>query len=101
MTGYFPLPGTRHPGVARTIELVQREYHWTSLKNDVRDYVISCGCEKTKRFTSHRVAMLPARFPKLWEILKMDIHDMGTRLEAGNKYLLVVVDRANKLLFTT
>ena len=29
----------------------------------------------------------------------MDIHNMGARSEAGNKYLLVAVDRASKFLF--
>ena len=30
----------------------------------------------------------------------MDIHDMGARSEAGNKYLLVIVGGASKFLFT-
>ena len=29
----------------------------------------------------------------------MDIHDTGARSEAGNKHLLVIVDRASKFLF--
>ena len=29
----------------------------------------------------------------------MDIHGMGARSEAGNKHLLVIVDRASKFLF--
>ena len=29
----------------------------------------------------------------------MDIHDKGARLEAENKHLLVIVDRASKFLF--
>ena len=29
----------------------------------------------------------------------MGIHGMGARSEGGNKYLLIVVDRANKFLF--
>ena len=29
----------------------------------------------------------------------MDIHDMGARSEAGNKRLVVTVDRTNKFLF--
>ena len=29
----------------------------------------------------------------------MDIQDMGARSEAGNKHLLVIVDRASKFLF--
>ena len=84
-----------HPGVARTTELTQRKYHWTSLKGDIRNYVLSW----LKRSTSQRVAMLPARFLKTWEVLEIDIHDMGARSVAGNKYLLVIVDRASKFLF--
>ena len=29
----------------------------------------------------------------------MDIHDMGARSDAGNRYFLVIVDRASKFLF--
>ena len=43
--------------------------------------------------------MLPARFLKSLEVLKMDIDDMGARSEAGNKHLLVIVDTVNKFLF--
>ena len=43
--------------------------------------------------------MLPSRFLKPWEVLELDIHDMGARSEAGNKCLLVVVDKASKFLF--
>ena len=87
------------PEVARTTELMQRKYHWTSLKRDVQDYVLFCGCRRLKRSTSQHVAMLSARFLKPWEVLEMDIHDMGARSEAGNKHLLVIVDRASKFLF--
>ena len=86
-------------GVARTTELVQRNSHWTSLKRDVQDYVLACGCQRIKRSTSQRVAMLPARFLKFWDVLKIDIQDMGATPKAGDKYLLVVVDRASKFLF--
>ena len=90
-----------HPGVARTTELTQRKYRLTSLKSDVRDYVLSCGCRRFKKSTSQRVATLPARFPQSWEVLEMDIHDMGATSEGGNKHLLVIVDsRASKFLFT-
>ena len=88
-----------HPGVARTTELMQRKYHWTSLKIDVRDYVLSCGCRRLKRSTSQRVTMLPPRFLKPWEVLEIDIYDMGARSEAGNKHLLVIVDRVSRFLF--
>ena len=44
--------------------------------------------------------MLPACFLKPWKILEINIHNMGVRSEVGKKYLLVVVDRANKFRFT-
>ena len=53
-----------YPGVSRATELMRRKYHWTSLKSDVRDYVVSCGCQRLKRSTSQRFAMLPACFFK-------------------------------------
>ena len=43
--------------------------------------------------------MLLAPFLKPWEVLEMDIHDMGARSEAGNQHLLVIVDRGRKFLF--
>ena len=61
--------------------------------------MLSCGCRRLKRSTSQRVTVLPARFLKPWEVLEMDIHDIGARSEAGNKHLLVIVDRASKFLF--
>ena len=88
-----------HLGVPRTTELVQRKYHWTSLQSKVGDHVLTCGCRRIKRSTGQRVAMPPARFLKPWECFEMDIHDMGARLEAGNKYLLDLVTRDSKLLF--
>ena len=43
--------------------------------------------------------MPPASFLRPWKVLEIDIHDMGARSEAGNKHLLVTVDRASKFLF--
>ena len=87
------------PGVARTTELVQSDYNRISLKSEVREYVLSYGCRRILRSTSQRVAILPARFLKLWEVLEIDIHDMRARSGVGNKNLLVEVDRVSKFLF--
>ena len=43
--------------------------------------------------------MLLARFLRPWEVLEMDIHDMGEKSGTGNEYLLVIVDKASKFLF--
>lgn len=43
---------------------------------------------------------VPARFLKPWEVPDDDIHGMGQRSDAGNKYFLAVVDVAPKVAFT-
>ena len=88
-----------HPGVACTTLLVQGKYNWPTLVEGVRDYMLSCGCRRRKRASSQRVAMMPARFLRPWEVLEMDIQDLKQESQAGNGYMLVVVDRASKCLF--
>ena len=44
--------------------------------------------------------MMPARFLRPWEVLEMDIQDLKHESQDGNRYLLVVVDRASKFLLT-
>ena len=43
--------------------------------------------------------MLPARFLRPWEVLETNIQDFHRVSSNGDRYLLVVVDRASKLLF--
>ena len=66
---------------------------------DVIDYVLSCGCRRREKPASQRVAMLPSRFLRPGEVLEVDIKDMGMKSNAGNKVLLVVVDKVSKFLF--
>ena len=88
-----------HPGIARTTLIIADKYNWPSLKQDVRAYVRSCRCRLRKRQWSTQLRMLPARFLRPWEALEMDILDMKTVSYKGNRYLLVIVDRATKFLF--
>ena len=43
--------------------------------------------------------MLPSRFLRPGEVLEFDMQDMGVKSDAGNKALLVAVDKASKFLF--
>ena len=58
----------------------------------------SCRCRMIKRPWSKQLYMLPTRFPHPWDVLEMDILDMKVVSSTGNRYLLVVVDRASKFL---
>lgn len=42
---------------------------------------------------------MPARFLRPWEVLEMDIQGLKQESRAGNRYLLVVVERASRFLF--
>ena len=42
--------------------------------------------------------MMPARLLQPWEVLEMGIQDMKVTSDKGNRYLLVMVDRASKFL---
>ena len=88
-----------HPGEARTTLLVREKYSWPTLRKDVRQYVLSCGCRGRKRTNSRKVWMMPVRFLRPWEVLEMGIQDFHQVSSNGNRYLLVVVGRASKFLF--
>ena len=88
-----------HPGVARTLALLQDRFHWSGMCRDAREYVLSCGCRRRKRSRSQQLAILPATFLEPWEVLQVDLQKFPNTAEAGNKYLLLVVDKASKFPF--
>ncbi|CAM9586507.1 unnamed protein product, partial [Sphacelaria rigidula] len=90
-----------HTGVMRTTVVVNARYEWPGLFADTRKYVLSCRCRRRKRTNSHTLAMRPARFLRAWEMLEMDISDMKQVSASGNRYLLILVDRATKFLFVS
>ena len=88
-----------HAGVGATIAVARKHFFWSSLARDARVYVLSCGCARRKRATSRKVAMTPARPLQPWEELQMDILRFDTPSQSGNRYVLLVVDRASKFAF--
>ena len=42
--------------------------------------------------------MLPAKFTEPWEVLEIDFQDMGTTSSSGNRYRLLIVDKASRFL---
>ena len=87
-----------HPGRAKTIELIARDYSWPGLSTDIRRYVRSCDlCQRNK--SAHHAPygdLVPLEIPsRNWESVSMDfITDLPT--SHGCDTLLVVVDRLSK-----
>ena len=88
-----------HSGIGATIAIACRHFFWKTLVRDARQYVSSCGCNRRKRSTSRRVAMTPGRPLDPWEELQMDILQIDVPSRVGNRYVLLVVDRASKFPF--
>ena len=88
-----------HEGVGATLALVRDHFHWPTVTRDTRQYVLSCGCRRRKRPNSRRIAVLPGRPLEPWDELQIDILIIDTPSLSGNKYVLLVVDRASKFPF--
>ena len=88
-----------HAGVGSTLALVRDHFHWPTVTRDTRQYVLSCGCRRRKRPNSRRIVLLLGRPLKPWDELQMDILKIDTPSLSGNKYVLLVVDRASKFPF--
>ncbi|SJL03638.1 uncharacterized protein ARMOST_06995 [Armillaria ostoyae] len=89
-----------HPGVAKTKELILREYWWPKMKRDVETYIASCEtCQRTKSSNQAKsVPLHPNAIPMgLWTHITVD---MITGLPNSNSYdaLLVVIDRFSKAI---
>ena len=88
-----------HPGIAATLILLRERFFWHTMSRDVRESVLSCKCRRRKRSHSQQIAMLPGRAISPWEVLEVDLMRAGTVSNTGNKYLLLVVDKASKFPF--
>ncbi|SJL04701.1 uncharacterized protein ARMOST_08071 [Armillaria ostoyae] len=89
-----------HPGIAKTRELVQREYWWPKIHKDVEAYVKGCEtCQRTKSNTQAKAAPLhPNAIPtEPWTHISVDMVT-GLPFSNGHDALLVIVDRFSKAI---
>ncbi|VFQ82070.1 unnamed protein product [Cuscuta campestris] len=87
-----------HPGVARMIALLSRDYVWPKMENDVEAYVRTCRvCQQDKVEKRKEGGLLqPLLIPeRLWQSVSMDFI-LGFPKVNGMSTILVVVDRFSK-----
>lgn len=100
---YHDAPLAGHFGAERTVELLQRHYHWENMEREVQTYVSSCRQCQWTHAKRHRPygsmqPLEPASAP--WRDLSMDfITDLPACTVRGARYdaILVVVDRFTKM----
>ena len=91
-------PMAGHPGVAKTLELITREYWWPQMKDDIEKYIKACHeCQINKPDCQPKAAPLqPNEIPnEPWEIISVDL--IGPMiLSKGKDMILVFVDQFSK-----
>ena len=91
-----PLAG--HPGIAKTLELMTREFWWPHMKQSIEKYVKGCHeCQRSKPDRRPRTAPLqPNEIPsEPWAIISVDL--IGPLVTSkGKDTILVIVDRFSK-----
>ena len=89
-----------HPGIARTLHRVLRNFHWPSVRADVEHHVRHCDhCQRNKHSTQKRAGELqPLPVPeRRWSDLSIDLIVKLPETLSGFDSILVVVCRLSKM----
>ncbi|EGX43835.1 hypothetical protein AOL_s00212g2, partial [Orbilia oligospora ATCC 24927] len=96
-------PTAGHPGRAKTLELVQRQYTWVGLRKDVDRYVDNCHiCKRTKAPRNAPQGLLQSLqiAERNWQSISFDLIT-GLPESNGHDAILVTVDRLSKMIHLT
>jgi hypothetical protein len=94
-------PTTGHPGRTNTLELVQRQFWWPTIRRDVKEYVAKCVLCQTNKVQSRKSAGLlkPLPIPEYpWQSVSMDLITHLPCTPRGNTAIVVFVDRLTKMV---
>lgn len=92
-------PAVGHPGIRRTVQMMQRFFEWPSLRADVDRYVRNCHvCKraKTPRDGTHGQLQPIESASRPWQDISMDFVT-GLPESNGFNAILMVVDRFSKM----
>lgn len=88
-----------HPGIKKTIAILNRHYAWPGDSEDVKDYIASCGiCLRSKPSRQLKYGPLrPLEAPnEPWKSVSMD-RIVGLPPSNGYTAIIVIVDRFSKM----
>ena len=94
-------PFSGHMGVTKTEKAVSRLFWWPTVKQDVKQYVLSCdSCQRNKPSNQRRSGFLvPLQVPKRrWSSISVDLITGLPETVNGNTCIVVFVDRLSKMV---
>ena len=92
-----------HGGIAKTIDLVHRQYYWPHMREDITRYVKNCDvCQRIKATHHAPYGLLqPLEAPRQpWKSIAMDFVT-GLPESEGYDAIWVVIDRLTKMAHFT
>ena len=90
-----------HVGVAKTLELLKRQFYWPQMQQDVKDYIGSCvKCQSNKPSHQYSQGLLqPLPVPSVaWEQVSMDLITQLPTSKNKHDAIVVFVDKLTKMV---
>ncbi len=93
-------PTASHRGIAKTIDLISRNFYWKHMHNDIKQYVHTCiSCQQNKNSTHAPLGLLhPITTPESrWHTWTIDFITSLPKTKSGKDCIIVVSDKLSKL----
>jgi len=88
-----------HGGITRTLKKIKRQFNWPNLKEEVKEYIKNCpSCQTNKNTNKHHRSpmVITTTSTKPFEKIFLDIVGPLITTEAGNTYILTMMDDLSK-----
>ncbi|XP_072215058.1 gypsy retrotransposon integrase-like protein 1 isoform X3 [Excalfactoria chinensis] len=88
--------GTHH-GISRTLTLVESNYYWTSVTNDVKQWVYACQqCQVAKSTTTTTIKPYPIKAEDPWTAVTVALMGPFIATKRSHKYVIIMIDLFTK-----
>ncbi|XP_067172730.1 gypsy retrotransposon integrase-like protein 1 isoform X3 [Apteryx mantelli] len=88
--------GTHH-GISRTLTLVESNYYWTSVTNDVKQWVYACRhCQVAKNTTIAAPKSHPVNAEDPWAAVTIDLIGPFNTTNRSHMYIIIMTDLFTK-----
>jgi transposase InsO family protein len=86
-----------HWGVGKTLHLLAKNYFWSGMSTDVKNYIARCdACQHERASFKIRTGLHPLPIARLWSRISLDLVGPLVKTRSGNEYLVVAVDAYSK-----
>ncbi|XP_065717551.1 gypsy retrotransposon integrase-like protein 1 isoform X1 [Patagioenas fasciata] len=84
--------GTHH-GISRTLTLVESSYYWTSITNDVKQWVYACQhCQVAKNTTTTAPKTYTVKAEEPWTAVTIELMGPFSVTNRSHKYIIIMID---------